>query len=146
MKQSRIIALLAAAAVLLTGGYLAVRYRNTEKEKKQEQQEAPVSLLSFDGNTTTALTVKNEEGTFRFLFQDQTWVLDGNDFTANPYAISAICSYMCDLSSVKTIAWDVTDLSPYGLTDPVVLTADTSSGDSYQLLVGNPTPDRKSVV
>ena len=29
MKQSRIIALLAAAAVLLTGGYLAVRYRNT---------------------------------------------------------------------------------------------------------------------
>lgn len=144
MKQSRIIALLAAAAVLLTGGYLAVRYRNTEKEKKQEQQEAPVSLLSFDGNTTTALTVKNEEGTFRFLFQDQTWVLDGNDFTANPYAISAICSYMCDLSSVKTIARDVTDLSPYGLTDPVVLTADTSSGDSYQLLVGNPTPTKES--
>lgn len=51
---------------------------------------------------------------------------------------------MCNLSSVKTIARDVTDLSPYGLSDPVELTAVTDSGDSYQLLVGNPTPTNES--
>lgn len=144
MKQGKIIALLAGAVVLLTGGYLALRFKNEEKTRQKEQQEAPVQLLSFDGDTTASLTVKNEEGTFRFLFQDQTWVLDGNDFVANPYSISAICSYMSSLSSVKTIAKDVTDLSPYGLADPVELTAVTDNGNSYQLLVGDPTPTNES--
>lgn len=144
MKQGKIIALLAGAVVLLTGGYLALRLKNAEKTNQKQEQEAPVSLISFDGDATASLTVQNEEGTFRFLFQNQTWVLDGDEFTANPYTVSAICSYMCNLNSVKTIAKDVTDLSPYGLSDPVKLTAVTDSGDSYQLLVGNPTPTNES--
>ena len=84
MKQGKIIALLAGAVVLLTGGYLALRLKNAEKTKQKQEQEAPVSLISFDGDATASLTVQNEEGTFRFLFQNQTWVLDGDEFTANP--------------------------------------------------------------
>ena len=83
MKQGKIIALLAGAVVLLTGGYLALRLKNAEKTKQKQEQEAPVSLISFDGDATASLTVKNEEGTFRFLFQNQTWVLDGDEFTAD---------------------------------------------------------------
>lgn len=75
MKQGKIIALLAGAVVLLTGGYLALRLKNAEKTKQKQEQEAPVSLISFDGDATASLTVKNEEGTFRFLFQNQTWVI-----------------------------------------------------------------------
>lgn len=58
MKQGKIIALLAGAVVLLTGGYLALRLKNAEKTKQKQEQEAPVSLISFDGDATASLTVK----------------------------------------------------------------------------------------
>ena len=62
MKQGKIIALLAGAVVLLTGGYLALRLKNAEKTKQKQEQEAPVSLISFDGDATASLTVNTVYG------------------------------------------------------------------------------------
>ena len=146
MKQLRWIIILAAAAVVLAGVFIAVD-RLTKKKEEAIQAGAPKQLFQIDSTKITRIDVDNKDsGTFEFDWNKDaaTWELIGDDqFNLNSYAVSAICNYICDLQSVKTVAFDCQDTGVYGFDEPVTLkvyTTDTGEEHPYVLYVGDNTP------
>lgn len=145
MKQFKWIIILAVTAVLLVGGFIAVDLIMKDKEEKAKIG-GPKTLFSFDGNTTTRITIENEDGFFRFDWDetDATWKLVSDDpFAINIYAISTVCNYFCMLNTEKTVAFDCKDTSVFGFDHPVTLkvyTTQTGEDHPYILYVGDSTP------
>lgn len=145
MKQLRWVWLLGIAAVILFGVFILV-----DKRAKQEEERAQVGaakqLLSIDSTTVTRITIDNEDGHFAFDWSPEagSWLLVSSEqFDLNTYSVSAICSYICNLASLKTVAFDCADPAVYGFDDPVTLkvyTTETGSENPYVLTVGDNTP------
>lgn len=145
MKQLKWIIILAVAAVALLIVFIIVD-RHTQKEKEREAIGGPQRLISFDSATTTRITVDNEEGHLAFDWDsaDGKWkVVSEDKFNVNSYAIAAICNYLCNLSSEKTVSFDCADTSAYGFDNRVTIkayTQETGDDHPYTLYVGNHTP------
>lgn len=145
MKPIRWIIALAIAAIVLCAAYFIVDRSVTDREIK-EQAGAAKTLFSFDGNTTTRLTLENDEGYFAFDWDNinSTWVLaSAEQFNINTYAVSTICNYFCELSTEKTVVFDCQDTSIYGFDSPVTLkvyTTDTGEENPHTLYIGDSTP------
>ncbi len=145
MKPIRWIIALVIAVVALCAVYFVVDRSVSDKEKRQ-QAGAAKTLLDFESNTVTRITLENEDGYFAFDWDmtNGTWQLVSADqFSFNTYAISTICNYLCDLSSEKTVVFDCADTSIYGFDTPTVLkayTTDKGEDDPYILYVGDSTP------
>lgn len=144
MKQLKVIGIMVGAVVLLTGSYLLVNARTEKREKQAAAESAPVQLVSFDRDLASKMLITNEEGEFAFTYADGTWELDSQEFEINAYAVSTVCNYMSNVSSLKTVEKDCENLSKYGLDKPITVTVTTSDGNTYTLLVGDPTPTNES--
>lgn len=143
MKQLRWVWILAAAAVLLTVLFIFVDRRSKINEEKAKIGEAK-QLLQIDPDAVTDIELNNEEGKIVFSWIDGLWqITEGEEFNVNTYAVSAICNYICDLHSLKTVAFDCENTAVYGFTDPITLkvyTTDTDKDHPYVLYVGDATP------
>ena len=145
MKQLRWIWILGIAAVLLIGIFIVVDINSDKKEKAKHIGDAK-QLLQIDTSKITHMSLKNEEGTFGFKWDDtnQTWVqTEGDPFNVNPYVISAIVNYASHLESIKTVAFDSKDKAVYGFNDPIeirIFTTDTDDEHPYIINVGDNTP------
>lgn len=143
MKQIRLVIILAVTAVVMVAGFFVVDHI-TKKQKERAEIGAAKQLLSIDSNDVTRITVDNEDGHFAFDWQDTGWVLVSEDqFPINTYAVAAICTYACNVSSEKTVAFDCEDTSIYGFDNPVTLKIYTTKTDEehpYVIMVGDSTP------
>lgn len=145
MKQLRWIWALGIAAVVLIGIFIIVDINSDKKDKAKHIGDGK-QLLQFDESKATRVTLKNEEGTFSFEWDDadRRWVQTGGDeIHVNSYAIGAIVSYACHLESLKTVAPDSSSKNVYGFTNPVeiqVFTTETGDKHPYQIFVGDNTP------
>lgn len=145
MKQLRWVWVLGIAAVILFGVFIFVD-RQAKQEEARAQIGAAKQLLSIDSTTVTRITIDNEEGHFAFDWSTEagSWLLVSSEqFNLNTYTVSAVCNYICNLSSLKTIAFDCKDTAVYGFDDPVTLkvyTTETGSENPYILYVGDNTP------
>ena len=147
MKQLRWIIILAVTAIALTVVFIFVD-RSAQKKKNQSEVGKAKTLLSIDSTTVRRITLDNEEGHFAFDwdFDAATWTLtSAEQFKINTTAVSAICNYICALSSQKTVAFDAeADKNRYGFADPVtvkVFTTETGLDSTpYILYVGDSTP------
>lgn len=144
MKQLRWVWILAAAAVLLIGIFIVVD-RRTKVREEQKRVGEPKQLLSINSESVTRITIDNEEGHFAFDWDDgYGWRLVSQEqFAINDYAIAAICNYICDVRSLKTVAFDCENTAVYGFDHPVTLkvyTEDTDADHPYILYVGDSTP------
>ncbi|MBP0987970.1 MAG: DUF4340 domain-containing protein [Oscillospiraceae bacterium] len=143
MKQLRWIWILGAAAVLLTVLFIIVDRRSKQNEEKA-QIGAPKQLLHIDPDVVTDIELNNEDGKIVFSWLDGTWkITEGEQFNVNVYAVNAICNYICNLDSLKTVAFDCDKTDVYGFTDPTTLkvyTTDTDKEHPYILYVGDATP------
>ncbi len=144
MKQLKVICIMVSAVVLLTGSYLLVNARTEKREKQEAAEAAPIKLVSFDRDLATKMLISNEEGEFAFTYANGSWELDSQEFEINAYAVATVCNYMSDVSSLKTVEKDCKNLSKYGLDKPITVTVTTSDGNTYTLLVGDPTPTHES--
>lgn len=145
MKQLRWVWILGIAAVLLTVLFIFVDRRSKQQEEIKKVGE-PKQLLQINSDLITDISLKNEEGTTVFTWDDtaNTWVItEGEQFNVNVYAISAICNYACSLSSLKTVAFDCDNTDIYGFQDPVTLkiyTTETGKEHPYIIYIGDATP------
>ena len=134
MKQLRWIIILAAAAAVLTAVYLIVDAKARERDDKIRNTSAPKQLIYEDPSTVTRITLDNEEGHFAFDWDAEkaTWVLTSSEqFPINTYAVSAICNYLCQARSLKTVAPDCENTAPFGFEHPVTLKLYTQKRDLF---------------
>ncbi len=148
MKQLRWIIILVAAAIALTVVFIVVDRSAQEKKHQSEVGKAKV-LTAIDSTAVTRITLDNEEGHFAFDWDttNAVWeVSSAERFKVNQTAIAAICNYVCDLKSVKTVAFNAQDKERYGFSDPVtvrVFTKETGMSETpYVIYVGDCTPTR----
>ncbi len=143
MKQLRWIWILGVAAVLLTVLFIIVDRRSKINEEKANIGE-PKQLLQINPDVVTDIEINNEEGKTVFTWIDGLWqITEGEQFNVNVYAVSAICNYICNLRSLKTVAFDCENTEVYGFTNPITLkvyTTDTDKEHPYILYVGDATP------
>lgn len=145
MKQLRWVWILGITAVLLAGLFFLVDH-HTRKKEEQAAIGGPKQLFSFDGNDIRHMTVKNEEGSFDFEWNNSelTWKLISDEpFDINAYAVAAIANYFSALKAQKTVAFDCQDTAAYGFDNPVtvmVYTTETGDENPYILYVGDNTP------
>ena len=145
MKQFKWVIILAAAAAILSVVFVIVDSQ-TQKEKERSAIGGPQQLISFDSTLTERISVDNEDGHFEFKWNSDEgeWQLvSGDTFNVNSYAVAAICNYICNLSSEKTVSFNCADTSAYGFDHAVTLkvyTTETGEDHPYTLYVGDHTP------
>lgn len=145
MKQLRWVWALGIAAVVLIGIFVIVDISSNKKEKAKHIGDGK-QLLQFDESKADGITLKNEDGTFSFSWDetDGRWMQTAGDpFRTNSYAIAAIISYASHLESLKTVAFDSSSKDVYGFTDPIeirISTTDTDEKHPYIIYVGDNTP------
>ena len=145
MKQLKWIIILAVSALVLLVVFIIVD-NHAQKEKEQEAIGGPQRLISFDSAKTTRITIDNEEGHLAFEWSAETgaWkVVSEEKFNVNSYAIAAICNYLCNLCSEKTVSFNCKDTSVYGFDKQITIKAytdETGENNPYTLFVGNHTP------
>ncbi|MBP0975454.1 MAG: hypothetical protein J6P20_05260, partial [Oscillospiraceae bacterium] len=123
MKQFKWVFILAAAAAVLLVIFLFVDSR-AQKQKEREAIGGPQQLISFDSTTTERITLDNDEGHYEFGWnaaQGRWEVISEDKFIVNSYAIAAICNYICDLSSEKTVSFNCENPDVYGFDHAVTL-------------------------
>ncbi|MBR4199769.1 MAG: DUF4340 domain-containing protein [Oscillospiraceae bacterium] len=144
MKQLRWVLILGITVLVLFGVFLVVDHYTKKKEEEQRIGE-PQQLLLIDSSQISRITVDNEDGHFAFDWdQLKGWQLVSSEqFEINSYAVSAMCNYICNLSSLKTVAFDCKDTSVYGFDAPITIKVYTTESDPeqpYVLFVGDATP------
>lgn len=144
MKQLRWVWILGITAVLTILIFIVVDQRTKVREEEKRIGEVK-QLLSIDPEAVTRITVDNEEGHFAFDWENGTgWKLVSQEqFAINAYAVNAICNYICDVSSQKTVAFNCENTAVYGFDHAVTLkvyTEDTDDEHPYILYIGDSTP------
>lgn len=131
-KQTKTLAVLAAALVVCGGAYAALRVWNDQQA--QVDDTVYVTQLS----DFTGLTLTNSAGTLSFTKDDDAWQYDGDDaFPADQEAVEDLAEQVGTLAAIRVID-DPEDLSAYGLDEPT-LQASVTAGDgtAVTLLLGD---------
>lgn len=139
-KKMRI-ALIAMLALLgLAGGsYALVDHLKNKEEQAASDEEASLHLFSFSSNDVTGVEITNPDGYFKIDSVGGVWTLSETDyphtFTLNDYYLNVISASMSDLTALRKMDADPSQLSAYGLDAPVTVTC--RAGDqTYTLYVG----------
>ena len=131
-KQTKTLAVLAAALVVCGGAYAGLRVWND----RQAQIDDTVYLTQL--SDLTGLTLTNSAGTLSFTKTDGAWQYDGDSaFPANQTAVEGLAEQVGSLAALRVID-DPEDLSAYGLDEPS-LQASVTAGDgtTAELLLGD---------
>ena len=131
-KQTKTLAVLAAALVVCGGAYAGLRVWND----RQAQIDDTVYLTQL--SDLTGLTLTNSAGTLSFTKTDGAWQYDGDSaFPADQTAVEDLAEQVGSLAALPVID-DPEDLSAYGLGGPS-LQASVTAGDgtTAELLLGD---------
>lgn len=131
-KQTKTLAILAAALVVCGGAYAGLRVWND----RQAQIDDTVYLTQL--SDLTGLTLTNSAGTLSFTKTDGAWQYDGDSaFPADQTAVEDLAEQVGSLAALRVID-DPEDLSAYGLDEPS-LQASVTAGDgtTAELLLGD---------
>ena len=142
MSSKKIRVAIGALVMLLISaiiGYVAVDRSKTRQEEASQAEKDAMQLFSFDPDAVETVTIDNDEGHFEIAYVDAGWELTKTDYPHeirlnSPY-ITAIATYMCDLTAVQKIEAGQEKLPSYGLDKPAVVTCTTKDA-SYTVCVG----------
>lgn len=131
-KQTRTLAVLAAALVVCGGAYAALRVWND----RQAQVDDTVYVTQLSG--LTALSFTNAQGELSFTKADGTWQYDEDEaFPADQDALEDLAEQVGTLAAIRVID-DPEDLSAYGLDEPALQASVTGGdGQTAELLLGD---------
>ena len=131
-KQTKTLAVLAAALVVCGGAYAALRVWNGQQA--QIDDTVYVTQLS----DLTALSLTNGQGELSFTKAEDAWQYDGDGaFPADQEAVEDLAEQIGSLAAIRVID-DPENLSAYGLDEPA-LQASVTAGDgtAATLLLGD---------
>lgn len=131
-KQTKTLAVLAAAIVVCGGAYAALRVWND----RQAQIDDTVYVTQL--SDLTALSLTNGQGELSFTKAEDVWQYDGDDaFPADQEAVEDLAEQIGSLAAIRVID-DPEDLSAYGLDEPALqATVTAGDGTAVTLLLGD---------
>ncbi len=132
-KKTKLCILLGVLAAVCVAAFAVSRY----EEKKEEIKNSGDVILEVASDDVTALSWTNENGTYSFTKNDDTWTYDDDSaFPVDADKITNLISQFESLSAAFSIE-NVDDYSQYGLDDPVCTINMTAGDTTYEIKLGN---------
>ena len=136
MKRAKKLLILLGVLIVVCAASFAASKLNPELNTDSDDSE-DTAVFTLDADSVTALSFKYT-GSLSFERDDGTWYSnDDPDFPLDSSRIDSMISAISSISAERTID-DPSDLSEYGLSDPICqVTVDTDSGEQSVLSFGN---------
>ena len=129
--------LLLMILLLLVLVCLCLLVRSCDDDAPPAQQQIIYDASDIDGDSVSALTVTNENGTFAFKKQGDTWFLtEAPDLEIQSDIIAQLAQNMIDVTGTNRID-GVTDLAQYGLDEPKIKVSVTDKNGEETYRIGN---------
>lgn len=115
---------------------------NKQTESTDESIPTPtLSIFEFDSSEVTHIAVSDGTSQISYSLNGEDWTVDeASHLELNQNTITSTCKQLLTLSPKQQI--EVTDLKEFGLDQPShVVTYTLKDGSTYELLVGDRTPD-----
>ena len=129
--------LLLMILILLVLVCLCLLVRSCDDDTSPAQNQVIYDAPDIDGDSVTALTVENENGTFAFKKQGGAWVLsDAPDVKINSDAVASLAQSMIDVTGTNRID-GVLNLTQYGLDEPKIKITVTDRNGDETYRIGN---------
>ena len=139
MNRGKKLLLLLGVLVFLIAAAVAVGRLSPEKEDEAAIEDSSEVIFAMDADSVTALAWTYEGETVSFSRGGSGWTYDGDAaFPADSSYLTAMLSTLAEVRANKTIP-DVSDLSQYGLIEPVCSVTVTADGEGTPLLFGSET-------
>ncbi|MDE6833411.1 MAG: DUF4340 domain-containing protein [Ruminococcus sp.] len=123
------------------GAFLAVKNKSEKETEKQVSELAENVIFSFDSEAITEINFDCPDGHYRAYYEDETWKLDGNEFTLDQDYIDTLLYLVSDFTAETN--YDVPDDSKkamYGLDNPSETITFSDGTEKYTVYVGKITP------
>lgn len=140
MKRSRkLFGLLAVLALFIVAAYIA-RVTNPENKADDTTTENNIkyTILTIEPDMVDSITWTYNDSTLTFTHKEDTWsYADDSTFPLDASYIDSMLSSLNGIQASKIVE-DVTDLSMYGLDNPIC-SINVDAGSAYSILIGNET-------
>jgi hypothetical protein len=143
MKLWKIAIILVAIIGVSAGAYVGVSRSVDKKEAEQIEASGAGAFLEFDESDINKVTFAYDETYYDFSLEDSTWTCDNQSIKPNVTNIAYAVSTMSTLNTTKIIEKDASDLSIYGLDNPITITCSDGT-NTYSLQIGNTSPTGES--
>ena len=137
MRYKKLIIGAVIAVALIVGVFIFVKSR-TDNDKEPLSE---MSVLSFDLDKTSQISIKNSDGEYSFKYENDSWIqTEGNTVDLSRSKLSIVAETMSKLEASKIISETAEKLDAYGLDNPAVITVKLSNGKEYGLKLGKISP------
>ena len=138
MNRGKKLLLLSGILVVLAAAAIAVGRLSPEEEEAVPEDTAG-TVFAVDADSVTALAWTYEGESLSFSRANGGWAYDGDAaFPVDTSYLTAMLNTLVEVRANKTIP-DVSDLSQYGLAEPVCAVTVTADGKATSLLFGSET-------
>lgn len=138
MSRGKKLLLLLGVLVLLAVAAVAVG-RLSSEEEEAAMEDSGETVFAVDADSVTALAWTYEGESLSFSRANGGWAYDGDAaFPVDVSYLTAMLGTLAEVRANKTIP-DVSDLSQYGLAEPVCAVTVTAGGEGTPLLFGSET-------
>ena len=134
-KQRKQLILLIVVLLLLVAGYFGVQKYNEVQSNKEDASVEMVQDIVYDEVTQVSYTCDGEELTF--VKEEDTWKYQTD--TSLSIVQSSMASMISQITSMESLGKieNVTDMSEYGLDEPVQQISFVAGGVTYEVAVGD---------
>jgi len=144
MKFWKIPVILVAVIGISAGVYFGVSKSIEKKEAEEVVSSGVGTFLEFNSDEITSISFTSSEGTFDFTSEDgASWTCTNQDMRVNNNTIIYAIYAMSALDTTKLIEENSSDLSKYGLDNPISVSCSDGS-ESYDIQIGNTSPTGES--
>lgn len=134
-KQKTQLIVVLVILLICVGGYFGLRHYNSVIEA--QEAEAEYTILTVAEDDITQVVSSNENGELNITKVDGTWTFTDDDTqNVDQDAVSTMLSNVLEVTSDQAIS-DVTDMSIYGLDEPVVTITLVTTDGSHTLKFGD---------
>ncbi len=134
-KQKTQLIVVLVILLICVGGYFGLRHYNSVIEA--QEAEAEYTILTVAEDDITQVVSSNENGELNITKVDGTWTFtDDETQSVDQDAVSTMLSNVLEVTSDQAIS-DVTDMSVYGLDEPVVTITLVTTDGSHTLKFGD---------
>ena len=123
------------------GAFLAVKNKSNKETQKEVSELAENVLFNFDSEKITEINFDCPDGNYRAYYEDETWKLDGNEFTIDQDYIKTLLTLTSEFTAETNYGIpDDSKKAMYGLDNPSETITISDGTETYKIYVGNITP------
>ncbi|MCC8068919.1 MAG: DUF4340 domain-containing protein [Ruminococcus sp.] len=144
MKFWKLAIILVVIIGVSAGAYFGISKSIENKEAEELASSGVGNFLKFDSEDINFVSYTSSDGTFELTSEDgSSWTCTNSDMRIDSDIVVYTIYAMCDLDTTKLVEEDSTDLSKYGLDNPISVTC-SDGYDEYSIQIGNLSPSGES--